>query len=167
MVVDELDHARQGREIAELQVRVARDVVGLADGGEHLGLLDGVDAEVGFQVEIEVQHVSWGSRSSRRPGRGFVPAPGLRPAGRAGAVQATGCDGGCRLRHRFGRRHGRRAGIADAQGAMHDLQVRRMAGDPVEPGLPRGRVGDAIAVAQARWDSAAARRTRCGAAASC
>ena len=56
-VVDELDHARQGREIAQLQVRVARDVVGLADGGEHLGLLDGVDAEIGFQVEIEIQHV--------------------------------------------------------------------------------------------------------------
>ena len=25
------------------------------DGGEHLGLLDGVDAEVGFEVEVEVE----------------------------------------------------------------------------------------------------------------
>ena len=36
---------------------VAFDPEAFADGGEHLGLLDGVDAEVGFEVEIGVQHV--------------------------------------------------------------------------------------------------------------
>ena len=56
-VVHELDHVRQSREIAQLEVRVARDVVRLADGGEHLGLLHGVDAEVGFEVEIQIEHV--------------------------------------------------------------------------------------------------------------
>ena len=53
----ELDYVRQGREIAQLQIGIARDVVSLADGGEHLRLLDGIDAEVGFQVEVQVQHV--------------------------------------------------------------------------------------------------------------
>ena len=35
--------------IAQLDVLVARDVVGRADGREQLGLLDGVNAEIGFQ----------------------------------------------------------------------------------------------------------------------
>jgi hypothetical protein len=48
---------RQGLVVAELAVLIARDVVDFADGGEHLCLLDGIDAEVGFQVEIDIQHV--------------------------------------------------------------------------------------------------------------
>ena len=48
---------RQGRDIAQLEVLVARDVVNLADGGEHLRLLDSVDAEIGFEIQIQVQHV--------------------------------------------------------------------------------------------------------------
>ena len=47
----------QRREVAQLQVRVAFELVVPAHGGEHLGLLDGVDAEVGFQVEIGVEQV--------------------------------------------------------------------------------------------------------------
>ena len=53
----ELDHVRQRREVAQLEVLIARNVVGRADRREHLRLLDGVNAEVGFQIEIEVQHV--------------------------------------------------------------------------------------------------------------
>ena len=48
---------RQGRIVAQLAVLVARNVVDLADGREHLRLLDGVDAEVGFEVEVQIQHV--------------------------------------------------------------------------------------------------------------
>ena len=47
----------EGGVVAELDLVVAFDPEALADGGEHLGLLDGVDAEVGFEVEVEVQHV--------------------------------------------------------------------------------------------------------------
>ena len=39
------------------EVLVAFDVEPLADGGEHLGLLDGVDAEVGLQVQVEVEQL--------------------------------------------------------------------------------------------------------------
>ena len=65
LVARELDHVRQGREVAQLQILVARNVVGCAHRGKHLRLLDGVDAEVGFQIEIEVQHVRADSPSSR------------------------------------------------------------------------------------------------------
>src|SRR5579864_1593532 len=47
----------KGGEIAKLHIFVARNVVGRSDGGEHLGLLDRIDAEVRFQIEIEVQHI--------------------------------------------------------------------------------------------------------------
>ncbi len=38
---------------------VAGDAVVAADGGEDFGLFDGVDAEVGFQVEVGVEQVGW------------------------------------------------------------------------------------------------------------
>ena len=57
LLVHEANDVRQRRIVAQLAVLVARDVVDLADGGEHLRLLDGVDAEIGFQIEVEVQHV--------------------------------------------------------------------------------------------------------------
>ena len=47
----------QGREIAQLQVRVTFDTELLTHGGEHLGLLDRVDTQVGLEVEIHFQHV--------------------------------------------------------------------------------------------------------------
>ena len=56
-VADEADDVGEGGVVAESEGFVAFDAVGLADGGEHFGLLDGVDAEVGFEVEVEVQQV--------------------------------------------------------------------------------------------------------------
>ena len=47
----------EGGEVAQPELVVAGDAVGLADGGEQLGLLDGVDAEVGLHVEVELEHV--------------------------------------------------------------------------------------------------------------
>ncbi|MEI2825285.1 MAG: hypothetical protein V9F04_02005 [Dermatophilaceae bacterium] len=41
----------QGGEVAQLHGVVAFDLVVLADGGEDFGLFDGVDAEVGFEVQ--------------------------------------------------------------------------------------------------------------------
>jgi hypothetical protein len=52
----EADDMGQSGIIAQLDVLVARDAVGPADGGEQLGLLDGVDAEIGFQIQFQVQH---------------------------------------------------------------------------------------------------------------
>ncbi len=56
-IVRELDHMRQGWKIAQLHIFVARNVVCSSHGRKHLRLFDGVDAQVGFQVEIQVQHV--------------------------------------------------------------------------------------------------------------
>ena len=47
----------QGGELAQLEGVVAFEVPVGADGGEDLGLLDGVDAEVGLEVEIGVEQV--------------------------------------------------------------------------------------------------------------
>ena len=47
----------EGGVVAEFELVVAFDAVVLADGGEHFGLFDGVDAEVGFEVEVEGEHV--------------------------------------------------------------------------------------------------------------
>ncbi len=55
--IDEANHVRQRGIVAQLAVLVARNVVDLANGREHFRLLDGVDAEVGFEIEIEVEHV--------------------------------------------------------------------------------------------------------------
>ena len=45
------------RERPKLEIVLALDIVRLADCGKGLGLLDGVDPEVGLEVELEVQHV--------------------------------------------------------------------------------------------------------------
>ncbi len=47
----------QARVVAQLELVVAHDAVGLSHGGEELGLLHGVDTEVSFEIEIEVEHV--------------------------------------------------------------------------------------------------------------
>ncbi len=54
---DEADHALQGGVVAQLEVLLHRNVEGRADGGEGLRLLDSVDAQVGLQVQVQLQHV--------------------------------------------------------------------------------------------------------------
>ena len=54
-VPGEADDVGQGGEVAEPEVLVALDAELRAYGGEDLGLLNGVDAQVGFQIEIEVE----------------------------------------------------------------------------------------------------------------
>ncbi len=44
----------EGGEVAELEVFVSFEVVVAADGCEDFGLFDGVDAEVGFEVEVVI-----------------------------------------------------------------------------------------------------------------
>ena len=53
---DESGHLRQGVVIGETQVLAAGDIVVRADRGQQLSLLDRVDPQVGFQVEICIQH---------------------------------------------------------------------------------------------------------------
>ncbi len=55
--IDEANDRTQRRVIAQLQVVAARDIEGVADGLEGLGLLDGVDAQVGFHVQVKLQHL--------------------------------------------------------------------------------------------------------------
>ena len=43
--------------IAQLAILIARNVVCGSDCGKHLRLLHGVDAEIRFEVQIEIQHV--------------------------------------------------------------------------------------------------------------
>ena len=43
--------------VAQFAILIARNVIDLADGSEHFRLFDSVDAEVGFEIEIQVQHV--------------------------------------------------------------------------------------------------------------
>ena len=57
LLKNEPDDVRQRRIVAQLAVLIARNVVDLADGREHFGLLDRVDAEVGLEIEIQIQHV--------------------------------------------------------------------------------------------------------------
>src|SRR5208337_495915 len=57
-LVHEPDYVSKGGIVAQLAVFIAWDAVDLADGGEHLRLLDRVNAEVRFEVQIQVQHVS-------------------------------------------------------------------------------------------------------------
>ena len=57
LVADPADDVGEGGEVAQFEVVVAGDAVVLADGGEDLGLFDGVHAEVGFQVEVDVEQL--------------------------------------------------------------------------------------------------------------
>ena len=52
-----LDDVREGGKIAQLQVLIARNVIGRAHRGKHLRLLHGIDSEIGFQIEIKVEHL--------------------------------------------------------------------------------------------------------------
>ena len=56
-VADEADDVVDGRVVAEFEFVVVVDAVFLADGGEQFGLFDGVDAEVGFEVEVDGEHL--------------------------------------------------------------------------------------------------------------
>ncbi len=57
LVPHETDDGLQRGVVAELGRVVAGNVIRLTNAGEDLGLLDGVDAEVGLQIEVERQHV--------------------------------------------------------------------------------------------------------------
>ncbi len=107
-----------GREVAQLEGVVAVDAVVFAHRGEDLGLLDGVDAEVGLEVELGVEQVGGvasqlgddvddllGDLVGRDPpGAARPAAPGAAAAGAAsGGGAATGRCGRRRRRARGGR----------------------------------------------------------------
>ena len=58
-LIYEADYMRQRGVVAQLAILVARNVVNLADGGEHFRLLHRVNSEVCFEVEIQVEHIFW------------------------------------------------------------------------------------------------------------
>jgi hypothetical protein len=59
----------QGGEVAQLHRVVAFDAGSAAHRGEDFGLLDGVDAEVGFEVEVGVEQVGRVAGQTRRRSR--------------------------------------------------------------------------------------------------
>ena len=48
---------RQGRVIAQLAILIAWDVVDFADGGEHLGLFNSVNAQIRFEIQVQIEHL--------------------------------------------------------------------------------------------------------------
>ena len=100
LLLDPADDVRQRREVAQLERVLARDVVGLAHGGEGLGLLHGVDAEVGLEVEVEVEHV--------RRVAGLLGDDGEHARRLTSSVAAA--KRARRRRRGRGHRHGRRRG---------------------------------------------------------
>ena len=45
------------REITELEVVISWNAIGFAHRSKRFRLLDRIDAEVGFQIEVELEHV--------------------------------------------------------------------------------------------------------------
>ena len=96
-VVDEADDVVEGGVVAELEGVVAFDAVDLADGGEQFGLFDGVDAEVGFEVEVHVEQFGrvaglFGDEREHPGGDAVVGglAPALRSTGSGAAAAGAG-----------------------------------------------------------------------------
>ncbi len=57
-IIDKFDHVFEGREVAEFQVFITWNGICAANGRKHFGLLDGVNAKIGFQIEVHIQHVN-------------------------------------------------------------------------------------------------------------
>ncbi len=51
------DHVIQRRIVAQFQIIAARNVELAANRREGLGLLDRIYTQIGFQIEIEIEHV--------------------------------------------------------------------------------------------------------------
>ena len=138
--MDKANDRTEGRIVAQLQVVAARDVEGAADGLEGLGLLDRVNAQVGFHVEVKVEHLQRIAGLLSHDGQHLVHD---RVGGRSGSRY--------RLRHghRLGRGHnlwrlrrGRDDGLRNRLRRGH----RRDDGRSRGRGLLRLRRGDGLAV---------------------
>ena len=80
---------RQSGEVAQLEILITRNVVRRAHSGEHLRLFYGVDAEVGFEIEVQVKHVCGIACFFGNNGENFLP-------------DRFFCDGCVRRRNRIG-----------------------------------------------------------------
>ena len=119
------DDVVERRVVAQLQRVVARDPVGLADRGEHLGLLDRVDPEVGLEVEVQVEQVG---RVAGLLGDDREDALGdlvLRGRGRGSRGAARRAGGGGRGGGRLGSGPARRLGGRRDAGSLADERRRR------------------------------------------
>ena len=155
-----------------------------------LGLLDGVDAEVGLEVEVEVEHVGRVAgllgderqHALARPRRAAGAAAGAtagrrlpRPARAArrglaaapdGAARRGGVGRGCA--GAAARAAGRLVAARAACGWTTSSSAPSVAADAAQPRLPRRRVGDAVREAELVGLAAAAVGRRApSAAASC
>ena len=165
-VVDEADDVVEGRVVAELEGVVAFDAVDLADGGEQFGLFDGVDAEVGFEVEVHVEQFGRvaGLFGDEREHRAGTPSSaGSAGAAAAGSGVRPRCALGRRARARPALRHGLgRFDRGAGSGAAAAGAGVATAGAASRAGSGRGDCGSAggAAAAMARGPGSAT-RSRC------
>ena len=147
-VAGEADDVAEGGEVAEPHVLIAGDAELLAHGGEHLGLLDGVDAQVGFEVEIEVEQFGRVAGHVRDDlhdlaDHRIIGGPGGGRSGRCGGgLRSCGrrrrCGSGWRcLSLRGGRRGGRsgpgRLGLGDRSPVAGEADDVGEGGEVAEP----------------------------------
>ena len=142
-LADEADDVVEGGVVAELELVVAFDAVGFADGGEEFGLFDGVDAEVGFEVEIEIEHLGWvaglfGDQRQDPCGDGIALRLG---SGRRGRDRRRDRRGRSRRRDRRGRGDGRRSRWRGDRG-RHAARHRQCLGRSKRGGARPGTVVD-------------------------
>src|SRR3954468_16793225 len=135
---------RQGRKVPQAKFLVARDGVGLAYRGKYFGLLDGINPEIGFEIQVKVQHVWWVTRLlSDEPENSLPDYVGLRRFCKSGG------NGRCRRNYRCGNHwccpdfvhNFVRSGstILDAECAGNDLQFSSgVPCDSRHPSIPLG-----------------------------
>ena len=136
----------QGVVVLELQRLVEGDAEHLAQFAEEFGLFDGVNAEVGFHVQVGFEHLGGVAGLLRDDGRHLLQGTVLVPGDRGGL-------GGDRLRRGRGFRRDRfslgGALVDDAQGAFLDLQLGALqAADAAEPRIVAALVGEAFVLAR-------------------
>ena len=136
-----------------MEVLVAFDAELFAHGGEDFGLFDGVDAEVGFEVEVDVQQLRWVAghlrddphdlRGQGVGGRGAGRGRCFRRGGHRNGRGRSLRDGGSG----WGRRRG--ASVDDPQSTVVHLEDGAgPTGGVSQPALPGGLVHDAVGVSE-------------------
>ena len=135
-----------------------------ANFGEHLGLLDRIDAEIGFEVQVEVEHVGRiVGLLGDNPDHLFLDVIHSRSGGNGNRFRCCLRCRWCRLwrwrRRRFrndcgcgfgthgyrGRGPHRWSLVPDAQSALLDFEIGMIvAAQAVEPRLPAGSIGNTV-----------------------
>ena len=153
-----------GRIILELDAFLLRDTVAVAQRGKEFGLFDRINTEVGFHIQVNIQHIFritrlFADHFDHFFGHGrFVQGYGFRGRSsrrRRGSRRLSGrgfvrvdnvyfIHKRLRAFHHQGRFDTVLVVVFDAQRVLHDFQHRGLlAGNLFQPSLMSGFVGDA------------------------